>query len=58
MPDLVKGPLHSTSADLTTMFMARAKRKTEMVHPVIIPFPMPCQSDVSDPEVTRILKLL
>ena len=34
-PDLVRGPLQSTSADLTTMF----KRTTEMVQPVIIPFP-------------------
>lgn len=30
-------PLHSTSADLTSMFMVSAKRNTEIVHPVMIP---------------------
>lgn len=37
-PDLIKGPLHSTSADLKIMFMVRAKRMTEMVQHVIMPF--------------------
>lgn len=55
-PDLVNGPLHSTSADFTTMFMARKKRVTEMVQPVMIPFSNRCQSEVEDPAV--ILKLL
>lgn len=32
------------------MFMARAKRVTEMVQPVIIPFSSLCHSDVMDPE--------
>ncbi len=31
-PDLVSGPLHSGSADLTSMFMAKEKRLTEIVH--------------------------
>ena len=56
MPDLDRGPLYSVSAALTTMFMARAKRLTEMVHPIIIPFSSRCQSDVTLPEVTLSLK--
>lgn len=57
-PVFVKGPLHSTSADLTIMFMARAKRMTEMVQPVIMSFSSLCQADVPDPNVTLSLKLL
>lgn len=38
MPELDRGPLHSASADLVAMFMARPKRLTEMAHLVIIPF--------------------
>lgn len=37
-PNLVSGPLYSTSVDLTSMFMAREKKVTEIVQPVIIPF--------------------
>ena len=36
-PDLLRGPLHSGSAALTSMFIASAKRVTEMVQPVIMP---------------------
>lgn len=56
VPDLDRGPLHSVSAALTTMFMATAKRLTEIVHPVIMPFSSLCQSDVKLPEVTLSLK--
>lgn len=35
-PDLVTGPLHSTSADLTTIFVARVKRMIEIVQPVMM----------------------
>lgn len=57
MPDLDMGPLHSTSADFTIMFMAREKSGTEM-QPVIIPFSRRCQADVVDPDVTLNQKLL
>lgn len=50
--DFVFGPLHSTSAVLATIFMARAKRVTEMVQPVIIPFSSRYQLDDTDPEET------
>ncbi|CAF88673.1 unnamed protein product, partial [Tetraodon nigroviridis] len=50
MPDLVLGPLHSGSADLASMFMARANIITEMVHPVMIPLSSRCHSDVTVPE--------
>lgn len=56
-PDLDRGPLHSFSAVVATMFIARVKRITEIVHPVIIPFSSQCQSDVTFPEVTLSLKL-
>lgn len=36
--DLDRGLLHSTSADLTSMIMAKANRVTDMVQPVIMPF--------------------
>ncbi|XP_029985493.1 glutamyl aminopeptidase [Sphaeramia orbicularis] len=58
VPDLDKGPLHSTSADFTIMFIAREKSGTEIVQPVIIPFSRRCQADVNDPEVTLSWKLL
>lgn len=45
--DLDRGPLHYLSAALTTIFIARAKRISEVVHPVIIPFSSRCQPDVS-----------
>lgn len=38
LPDFVFGSLHSTSADSATMFMAKAKRETEMLQPVMIRF--------------------
>lgn len=47
-PVLVKGPLYSISAELTTMFMVRAERMIEMVQHVIIYFSRPCQSDLPD----------
>lgn len=56
--DFVFGPMHSTSAVLVTIFMARAKRVTEMVQPVIIPFFSRCQLDDTDPEETLSLKSL
>lgn len=46
IPDFEKGPLHCTSADFTSMFMASAKRITEMVHLVIIPFLSSCHSKI------------
>lgn len=49
IPDLDKGPLQSVSAALTSMFMARANRMTEIVQPVMIPFLSRCQSDVTFP---------
>lgn len=51
IPVFIKGRLHSTSADLTIIFMARAKKMTELVQPVIMPFSSLCQSDVPDPAV-------
>lgn len=45
--DLDLGPLYSTSADLTIMFMAKEKSGTEIVLPVIMPFSSRCQADVS-----------
>jgi len=45
-PDFVKGPLHSTLVDFTTMFLAIAKRTTNIVQPVI-PFSRLCQLDFS-----------
>lgn len=58
MPDFVLGSLRSTSADLATVFMARAERVTEMVHPVMIPLSSQCQLDVLDLEVTLTLQSL
>lgn len=53
-PNLVMGPLHSTSDD---MFMTRANRMAEMVHPATMPFLGQWQSEVPDPAVTLSLKL-
>lgn len=47
------GPLHSTSADLMTMFMASDKSDTKIVQPVIMPFSRQCQADVNCPEQTQ-----
>ncbi len=58
VPDLDMGPLHFTSADLTIMFMARAKSGTEIVQPVMMPFSSRCQADVAVPDETLNLKLL
>lgn len=44
VPDLDLSPLHSTSADLTIMFMAGEKRVTKTIQPVIIPFSRQCQA--------------
>jgi len=55
--DLVSGPLHSTSAAFTSMFMAREKRITEMV-PVMIPFLSLCHAEVVVILETFRLKLL
>ena len=57
-PDLVRGPLHSTSAEFNSIFMASAKRITEIVHPVMIPFSSLIHSNVVVPEETLKLKLL
>lgn len=38
-PEFVRGPRHSGSADLVTIFMARENSVTEIVHPVMIPIP-------------------
>ena len=56
--DFILGPLHSGSADLVSMFMARENHVTEIVHPVIMQTPTLCQLDVIAPEETLILKLL
>lgn len=45
--DLDLGHLHSTSADLTIMFMAKEKSGTEIVQPVIMHFSSLYQADVS-----------
>lgn len=44
------GPLHSASANLTSIFMASANRVTEIVHPVMIPFSDWRNSDVTGAE--------
>lgn len=41
IPDLNRGPLHSVSAAFTKIFMARAKRLTEIVQPDLFFKPMP-----------------
>ena len=56
--EFLLGPLHSCSADLVSMFMARENNVTEMVHPVMIPISTLCQLDVIAPEETLMLKLL
>ncbi len=58
VPALDMGPLHSTSADLTIMFMVRAKNGTEIVQPVMMPFSSRYQTDVTVPDETLNLKLL
>lgn len=58
MPELDSGPLHSTSAALTSMFIARANSATDMVQPVIMPFSRQCHADVVVPEVNLRQKLL
>lgn len=51
MPGLDRGLLHSLLTALNNIFMARAKKMTERVHPIVIPFSSRCQSDVISPEV-------
>ncbi len=58
VPDMDRGPLHSTSADFTSIFRASANRGTEIVQPVMIPFPSRCHADVEVPGDTLRLKLL
>lgn len=48
---LDRGLLHSLLTALNNIFMARAKKMTERVHPVVIPFSSRCQSVVISPEV-------
>lgn len=50
--DVVKKPQHSLSVDLTTILMAKAKRMTEMMQQVTIPFLSLCHSDLKDQDVT------
>ena len=57
-PEFDRGPLHSVSADLVSIFMARENCVTEIVHPVMMPISTLCQLDVVAPEETLILKLL
>lgn len=57
VPDLDIGPLYSTSADLTIMFMASAKSDTEIVQPVIM-HSSRCQANVCELDKTLALKLL
>lgn len=49
--ELVGGPLHSTSADFTTIFMVKAN-KTKIVQQVIMPISSQCIVDVTVLEVT------
>ncbi len=58
VPDLVSGPLHSTFADFTNIFMAKANNITEMVHPVIMPFSSQRNADLAFPKDTLKLKQL
>lgn len=55
-PDLVRGPLHSTS--LTSMFIARVNNISEMVHPLMMPFSSQYYADVDVPDVALRLKQL
>lgn len=50
MPGIDRGLLHSRLTALNNIFMARVKKMTERVHPVVIPFSCRCQSDVISPE--------
>lgn len=58
IPDLLRGPLHYDSADLTRMFITSMKRVTELVHPMMIPTSNRCQSKDSGPAETLKLNLL
>lgn len=49
--NLVRGPPHSISVDLTSMFMARVNNSTKMVHPVVIHLSSQCHADVDVLEV-------
>lgn len=58
-PDLVTGSLHSTSADLTRMFMAKEKRVTKMVDMVIISLLnsvlLRCDAHGSEPQIEIVI---
>ena len=56
MPDLDRGPLHSTSTALTSI--VKANSVIDMVQPVMMPFSRCCHADVIAPEVNLMLKLL
>lgn len=58
VPDLDMGPPHSTSADLTIMFRARAKSGTEIVQPVLMPFSSRYKADDTVPDETLNLELM
>lgn len=53
MPDL-----HSTSAALASMFIAKVNKDTDMVQLVMISFSRQCHADVVGPDVNLKLKLL
>ena len=54
-PNLDKGPLHSTSADFRSIFMASANRDTEIVQPVMMPFSRRWQSDEVPEDTLRLV---
>lgn len=56
--DLDLGPLHSGSADFTSMFIVRANRITGMVQPVMIPTSNQCHLDIIGPAETLRLNSL
>ncbi len=58
VPDLSRGPLYSTSAALTNMFIPKANKDTDMEQPVMMLFSRQCHADVIDPEVNPTLKFL
>lgn len=57
VPDLDREPLHSTSTNFTSTFVASANRDAEIVQPEM-PFSRRCQSDVDLPEESLRLNLV
>ena len=55
IPDFVRGPRNSGTVDFAIMFIAKAKRITVMIQPMMIPTSGLYHSDVTDPAETLIL---